>query len=635
MSNVVRFRGGPDGELGARRHSGATFLAEPPPSSHAVQFYEDEAFLADTVAQFLDAGLRAGEHVAVIASKEHRDAFLERLGRERIRLAAQSGHLTCVDAHEMLSTFMVGSLPDAGLFRSAVSRLLEKVTRGDGSLRVRLYGEMVDILWKEGKSTAAVRLEELWNDAGKDRSFSLLCAYVMGHFAREGDATHFTQVCAKHSHVMPTENYLGTDDHRASLREISLLQQRARALEDEIRKRKDLERALREALREQTQAEDELRACVQREREAREQAEASDAFKEVFLGILGHDLRNPLNTILTTARLMTMRREVGPDSQKRLDRMVVSGERMQRMIEQLLDLTRARLAGGIPLVRTDAVNLVPLVTKIVDEIRVAGLGCAIDLEVEGQCTARVDADRFEQVVSNLVGNAVAHGDPARSIRVLLAARPGATRLTVHNFGRPVDPEFIPLLFNPFARGGHLQARSDGLGLGLYIAERIVSAHGEARSAIDRGGGNALRRDLSQGMSGVRGHEAGCVLIVDDEEGIRDTLCEVVEMGGCEAIAAANGAEAMQLLSAHRPCLIILDLMMPIMTGVEMLDAMRKDPALAEIPVVISTSAPSRAPPGLPVLPKPIHIAAVWDWMRRNCACREVDPAAGSGPRSGG
>ncbi len=123
------------------------------------------------------------------------------------------------------------------------------------------------------------------------------------------------------------------------------------------------------------------------------------------------------------------------------------------------------------------------------------------------------------------------------------------------------------------------------------------------------------------MSAVREREAGCVLIVDDEQGIRETLCEVVEMGGCAAMAAANGAEAMQMLAERRPCLIILDLVMPIMTGFEMLDAMRKDPSLAEIPVVISTSAPSRAPPGLPVLPKPINIAAVWDWMRRNCACR--------------
>ncbi len=477
MSNVVRFRRGPDGDLGTSPHPGATFLRAPPPSSHAVQFYDDEDFLADTVAQFLDAGLNAGDRMAVIASKEHSDAFAERLGGERVRQAVQRGHLTFVDAHEMLSTFMVGSMPDAGLFRSAVARLIETMTGGDESVRIRAYGEMVDILWKDGKSTAAVRLEELWNDAGKAHSFSLLCAYVMGHFHREGDAAEFMEVCAKHSHVMPTEGFVGLDDHRASLREISLLQQRARALEDEIRKRKDLERALREALREQTHAEDELRACIQREREAREQAEASDAFKEVFLGILGHDLRNPLNTILTTARLMTMRHEVGPDSQKRLDRVIVSGVRMQRMIEQLLDLTRARLAGGIPLVRTDGLNLLPLVTKIVDEIRVASPARSIELDAEDPCTARVDGDRFEQVVSNLVGNAVAHGDPARPIRVVLAARPGATSLSVHNYGRPVDPEFMPLLFNPFARAGRPQARSDGLGLGLYIAERIVSAHG--------------------------------------------------------------------------------------------------------------------------------------------------------------
>jgi CheY-like chemotaxis protein len=113
---------------------------------------------------------------------------------------------------------------------------------------------------------------------------------------------------------------------------------------------------------------------------------------------------------------------------------------------------------------------------------------------------------------------------------------------------------------------------------------------------------------------------GYVLVVDDEEGIRDTLSEVVEMGGCSAIAAANGAEALKVLAERRPCLVILDLLMPIMSGLELLEAIRKQPALATLPVVISTSAPSRAPPGVPVLPKPVDIRAVWDCMRQACSC---------------
>src|SRR5580700_9377056 len=95
----------------------------------------------------------------------------------------------------------------------------------------------------------------------------------------------------------------------------------------------ETERALREALEEQRRVEQELRATLVEERAARERAETSDAFKEVFLAMLGHDLRNPLNTILTTARLMVMRGELPPESQKRLERVVVSGVRIERMID--------------------------------------------------------------------------------------------------------------------------------------------------------------------------------------------------------------------------------------------------------------------------------------------------------------
>jgi response regulator RpfG family c-di-GMP phosphodiesterase len=118
---------------------------------------------------------------------------------------------------------------------------------------------------------------------------------------------------------------------------------------------------------------------------------------------------------------------------------------------------------------------------------------------------------------------------------------------------------------------------------------------------------------------------GCVLVVDDQEDIRETLREVIEMAGCTTLAAANGAEALELLEHHRPCLIVLDLLMPIMSGLEMLDALRNRPDLASLPVVISTSAPHLAPSGVPILPKPIEIAGLWGWMRRTCQCATAQP----------
>ena len=130
----------------------------------------------------------------------------------------------------------------------------------------------------------------------------------------------------------------------------------------------------------------------------------NDTFRETFLGILGHDLRNPLNTILFTSRVLTMRPDTPSEIRRKLERVTSSGVRIQRMIEQLLDLTRARLMDGIPVaLSAQPIDLQPLVTKIVDEVRVAHPASTIEVRVEGECSARIDVDRFEQVVSNLVG----------------------------------------------------------------------------------------------------------------------------------------------------------------------------------------------------------------------------------------
>jgi two-component system response regulator CpxR len=118
----------------------------------------------------------------------------------------------------------------------------------------------------------------------------------------------------------------------------------------------------------------------------------------------------------------------------------------------------------------------------------------------------------------------------------------------------------------------------------------------------------------------------CVLVVDDEEDIRESLREVVEMAGCSAVTAANGSEGLEMIARHHPCLVIVDLAMPVMTGEEMIDAMRKEPSFANVAIVISTSAPSRAPRGVPVIPKPVDIRELWRVIRLACRC---DPTAAS------
>ena len=445
--------------------------------AHAVQFYESETFLMDTVGRFLAAGLLAGERVLVIATGRHREGFLRRLESVGGLAALDSGQLLMLDARDFLARIMVGDAPDGDLFHDLVLRVIASIPTAHGSGRVRAYGEMVDVLWREGNSRAAIRLEELWNEARTVHSFSLLCAYAMGNFYREGDGVRFMEVCHNHSHVSPTEGVTALDDPDARLREICLLQQRAQALQGEVRQREQLELALREALRAGGRVEAELRASVKREREAREQAEASDAFKQLFLGVLGHDLRNPLSSVLTTARLMKVRGDLGPDAVRRLDRIVSSGIRMERMIGEILDVTSARLTEGVPIQRGSQHDLVALASKIAEEHRASHRARVITTEGSGPCLAFVDGARIEQVLSSLVANAIAYGDEARPITIKTEIRGLNVHISVHNFGPPISEATRADLFDPFKREADALGSTKGHGLGLYIAERIVAAHG--------------------------------------------------------------------------------------------------------------------------------------------------------------
>ncbi len=202
-----------------------------------------------------------------------------------------------------------------------------------------------------------------------------------------------------------------------------------------------------------------------------------EELREMLHGVLGHDLRNPLNVVVTGSHLLQTYPDLPPGAVRTISRIVSSGKRMQRMIEQLLDLTRARSAGGIPVspVATPA-SLPALVRALLEESKTTHPRCHIELQVSGNCMAAIDRDRFEQVVSNLLGNALAHGDTERPIRVSLNEQGDTVELCFHNYGRPIPPERIGKIFSPFERGADKRS-ADGLGLGLFIAASIVKAHG--------------------------------------------------------------------------------------------------------------------------------------------------------------
>lgn len=198
---------------------------------------------------------------------------------------------------------------------------------------------------------------------------------------------------------------------------------------------------------------------------------------ELFAGVLAHDLRNPLGAIISAAQLVLMRLEgEGDRNAKPLSRILSSGQRMSRMIDQLLDFTRARAGGGIA-VQPREVNLADLCSQAVGELELVYPEREIRCDFEGDQGGAWDPDRLLQIISNLVANAGQHAPPGSAIHVRIDGRSAeALRLEVHNDGA-IAPALLPGLFDPFRVARHRRELSRGLGLGLFIVKELARAHG--------------------------------------------------------------------------------------------------------------------------------------------------------------
>jgi sigma-B regulation protein RsbU (phosphoserine phosphatase) len=220
---------------------------------------------------------------------------------------------------------------------------------------------------------------------------------------------------------------------------------------------------------------------------ARAQAEDRAHFAEQMMGIVSHDLRNPISVISMNAALLRMAPLTGPQAAvaDRIDRSVKHAE---RLIADLLDFTQARLGGGVA-VRLAPVDLHPVVADSVAGLSTAFPERVILHEQAGSGTVRADPDRIVQAVGNLVANAVHYGDPRRPVSVRTQCDAAGFRIAVHNDGDAIPPEVQASLFEPMIRGVDQAAPNRGVGLGLYIVREIAKAHRgavELRSAPDDG-----------------------------------------------------------------------------------------------------------------------------------------------------
>jgi PAS domain S-box-containing protein len=210
--------------------------------SHTAHFYSSDSLLVSDVIQCLGATLAAGGVAVVIATAAHRAAFEEQLLSHGLDLAriAQQGRWLSLDAAETLAEFMVEGWPDASRFAAHIGGVVDSLASAVGPTsasekpHVAAYGEMVSVLWEEGKTEASIRVEELWNELAQTRCFHLCCGWPLHFFARDTDGVSLQRICSEHSQVVPGQGYndMSEDERRRSA---VVWQQKAQALEEETR----------------------------------------------------------------------------------------------------------------------------------------------------------------------------------------------------------------------------------------------------------------------------------------------------------------------------------------------------------------------------------------------------------------
>jgi PAS domain S-box-containing protein len=227
---------------------------------------------------------------------------------------------------------------------------------------------------------------------------------------------------------------------------------------------------------------------VTAEHETRKRREQDEQFREMFVGILGHDLRSPLQVISSAATLLK-RRATGPEQTKLPDAIMRAVQRMIRLTEDMLDMTLSRLGGGVPITRGN-VELRDVVATTIEELAGAAQTRFLT-HFEGDTAGHWDRARLTQVLSNLLSNAIKYGTESDPIHIRVDGSDASSVVVeVHNRGPSISADLLPVIFDPFRRGGDSVGRKgDGVGLGLFIADQIVRSHGgtiSVVSSLDKG-----------------------------------------------------------------------------------------------------------------------------------------------------
>jgi PAS domain S-box-containing protein len=539
-------------------------------SAHFVQFYETDEYLIDSISEFIGAGLSMGEACIVITSKANQEHLKERWKAEGLDLvtAHTQGQYIVLDAAETLSKFMVDRLPEAERFAEVVGGLI--VQAAQGRHKVRIFGDMVAVLWAEGNHAAAIRLEELWNELQHTTPFTLFCAYPMHDFAGEAYGMPLVEICKTHSQVIPDESYTRLSSADERLRAIILLQQKATSLQTEITERKEAQdawHASEERFRtafavapvgmaltdtkgrfvqvnpaysritgytEQELLQKDFSSIIHPDdyqehvrlllellagnisgfaiegrylkkdgssvwvqnnvsvlrdskgepvnilmitEDITERKKAEER-KDSFISMASHELKTPVTSLMGFTQLLKRRLKQLADPQTLLflDRMDAQIKKLTHLITDLLDISKMQT--GILPFRETTIDFDELVRETVENVQATTTTHHIDVQGEVHAQIYGDRDRLEQVLMNLLTNAIKYSPQADTVIVCLSRDEAQIEVAVQDFGIGIAEKYHESIFERFYQvTDSRQHTYPGLGIGLFIARALVERHG--------------------------------------------------------------------------------------------------------------------------------------------------------------
>jgi signal transduction histidine kinase len=343
---------------------------------------------------------------------------------------------------------------------------------------------------------------------------------------------------------------------------------------------------------------------------ARREAEHQSRQKDDFLAVLAHELRTPLNAVLGWAQLLRVGALAGAKVQQAYESIERSARAQAQLVEDLLDVSRI-VANKIR-VELQPVSLNQIVEHAIDAVRpdAAAKGMSIEMQSDARCRVNGDPARLQQIVWNLLVNAVKYSSEGGSVRVRLSQEGTRAKLSVEDSGRGIDPSELQLIFKRFWQADRGAARTaSGLGLGLALVKHLTELHGGSVQAYSAGLGEgatftvtlpllafartATPRDFRAPVPGrptpdselLRGQR---VLVVDDDRESRDYLSSALALYGSDVQTAGSAAGALRALREGPFNVIVSDLAMPDADGFELIRAIRADSAYRRLGAIAIT-----------------------------------------------